>query len=202
MNTIKLLFASLATVGAFSVGASAQEGVTAAATTTTTSTTTEPAAPGTLGPDVGISSQDGITLSGTEIMVTRNGVTEKLTKEIKLENGTRILPNGSVISSSGTSVPLRPSQVLTFDGKVINAPVSGSTSSTGAAAAPAATTTTVTTPAVTATSAPATSTTTSAPATSTTTSATTTTTSAAEASDIAQSEAKKRANAAGEAKTE
>jgi hypothetical protein len=187
MKTIKTLFASLAAAGALSAGLQAQEGVNAAATSTTTTATSEPAAPGALGPDVGISAQDGITLSGSEIMVTRNGVTEKLTKEIKLENGTRILPTGSVVSADGKSVPLRPSQVLTFDGKVIDAPVSGATGSVGATTAPA-TTTTVTTPATTVTTSPAASTSTSA----------TTTTSTTEASDIAQSEAKRRANAAGE----
>lgn len=76
--------------------------------------------------EIGISSRDGISISGAEAMLTRNGVTEKLTKELTLPDGTRVLPNGTVRTPGGAEFALRSSQVLGFDGKLIEAPVASS----------------------------------------------------------------------------
>ena len=157
MNTMKTLFATLASAGLLTTAASAQAaadaatGTTGAQTsTTTTAATTEvriDAAKPT-GDDVGISSRDGITLSGTAVLVTRNGVSEPLQKEIALDNGTRVAPDGTVTPQGAGSFTLRPTQILMFDGRLVNATV-GSTGATttapAATAAPAPATTTTTT---------------------------------------------------------
>lgn len=89
--------------------------------------------------DVGISSQDGIALSGADVLVTRNGLTVKLTKEVELPNGLRVQPDGAVFTRDGSKVTLRPLQILTFDGRFLNVPVRESVAPTST------TTTTMTT---------------------------------------------------------
>lgn len=146
MNTMKTLFATVASAGLLTVAASAQTtaiaepvtGTTAAQTTTTLTNETDNAK--ATGPDVGISSRDGISLSGTAVLVTRNGVTETLQKEISLVNGTRVAPNGTVTPQAGGSFALRSTQILSFEGTLMNtadsskAPVVSGTSATGPAA--------------------------------------------------------------------
>jgi hypothetical protein len=65
---------------------------------------------------------DGITLAGNQAMVTRNGVTAKLNAELKFENGLRVRPNGSMILPNGTETSLKPNQMVTFRGQVVEAP--------------------------------------------------------------------------------
>jgi hypothetical protein len=108
----------------------------APSTTTTVVTPAQPVPP--VSTEVGVSSRDGITVSGTSVLVTRNGVTETLTKELELPNGVRVLPDGTILTRDGGKVSLRPSQVLSFEGKFINSPVLESV-------APAGTSTTTTT---------------------------------------------------------
>jgi hypothetical protein len=77
----------------------------------------------TTGEDVGISARDGITVSGADVMVTRNGRTEKLEAPLKLDGGTIINPDGSVRFADGRKVTLRAEQRLTFDGRLLESPV-------------------------------------------------------------------------------
>jgi hypothetical protein len=72
--------------------------------------------------EVGVSSRDGITVSGGEALITRNGRTEKLTKEFALQNGLRVQPDGRLISKDGSSINLKIDQLLTFDGKIVALP--------------------------------------------------------------------------------
>ncbi len=85
------------------------------ATAVTPSVTVEAASPDTGA--VGISSREGLTMSGAEVLITRNGVTEKLAGELALSNGLRVRPNGTILTADGGTLTLRPGQVLTFDGK-------------------------------------------------------------------------------------
>jgi hypothetical protein len=83
--------------------------------------TADPAAAGN-GVQVGVAKRDGVTVSGDEAFVTRNGATEKLTKELALPSGVIVKPNGMMILPDRTEAPLRASQILTFDGKVSEIP--------------------------------------------------------------------------------
>lgn len=74
------------------------------------------------GEEVGLAAHDGISVSGGEALVTRNGVTERMAKELKLANGTRVQPNGGVTMPDGTQITLKAEQVLTFDGVVRDIP--------------------------------------------------------------------------------
>src|SRR5688500_7871964 len=53
------------------------------------------------GEEVGVSSRDGITISGTDVMVTRNGRTETLEAELSLSGGVRIAPDGTITFPGG-----------------------------------------------------------------------------------------------------
>ena len=73
--------------------------------------------------EVGISSRDGITMSGKDVLVTRNGVTETLTREMELANGVRVMVDGTVVARDGGKLTLGPSQLLNFDGQIVKLPV-------------------------------------------------------------------------------
>ncbi len=66
----------------------------------------------------GEAATDGIRILGTEAWVIRNGASERLTKELRLDNGTRVHPNGSVTLADGKPIVLKANQVLTLDGAV------------------------------------------------------------------------------------
>lgn len=72
--------------------------------------------------EVGSSATDGVSVSGGAALVTRNGSTTKLDKELKLTNGTRVQPDGTITFADGKALVLRGDQVLTFDGTIVVAP--------------------------------------------------------------------------------
>lgn len=72
---------------------------------------------------VGASARDGFTIAGTELYVTRNGVTEKLLKEVTMPTGLRVGPDGSIVLPDGTKTSLRANQILTFDGQLQDAAI-------------------------------------------------------------------------------
>src|SRR5437879_6354880 len=65
---------------------------------------------------LGGSARDGFTLRGTEVVMTRNGVTTKLEHAVVLPNGLRIQANGNVTLRDGSTTALRANQLLTFEG--------------------------------------------------------------------------------------
>ena len=67
-------------------------------------------------PDVGMSGRDGITGTGNNAFITRGGVTQQVTSDVRLESGIRVQPNGTITLANGTRVNLKPGQLLTFDG--------------------------------------------------------------------------------------
>ena len=79
---------------------------------------TEPAAR-----ESGVSARDGITVSGADVFITRNGTTEKITSDMRLSNGVIVHPDGTVILASGKKITLRSAQVLDFRGVLHEAPV-------------------------------------------------------------------------------
>jgi hypothetical protein len=64
----------------------------------------------------GASARDGFTLRGTEVVLTRRGVTSKVDRDLILPNGLRVLANGNIIMRDGSSTSLRPNQLLTLEG--------------------------------------------------------------------------------------
>jgi hypothetical protein len=71
----------------------------------------------------GISSRDGITVSGHDVFITRNGVATKVIAETRLESGIMVRPDGTIRLANGHSIVLRPDQVLDFKGVIHEAPV-------------------------------------------------------------------------------
>jgi len=74
-------------------------------------------------PVVGISSRDGITVSGADVFIARNGVMEKITKQIRLTAGVVVNPDGTFTTKDGQKVTLRENQILGFDGVLRDAPI-------------------------------------------------------------------------------
>lgn len=66
----------------------------------------------------GASVRDGFTLRGTELVMTRNGVTSKVDRDWALSNGARIHANGNITMADGSTTSLRANQILTFAGDV------------------------------------------------------------------------------------
>jgi hypothetical protein len=73
--------------------------------------------------EVGISDRDGITISGADVLITRNGVTEKVKSDVKLPNGVVARADGTVTMSNGSKIALRSDQVLDLHGVLHDAPV-------------------------------------------------------------------------------
>jgi hypothetical protein len=68
----------------------------------------------------GASARDGFTLRGTELIMTRNGVTTKVDREWVLSGGVRVHANGNITMADGSTTSLRPNQILTFAGDIEN----------------------------------------------------------------------------------
>jgi hypothetical protein len=72
--------------------------------------------------EIGLSSRDGITVSGTDVLITRNGVTDKVTTDLKMPNGAVVRPDGRVTLANGKHIVLRPDQLLDLHGVLREAP--------------------------------------------------------------------------------
>jgi hypothetical protein len=73
--------------------------------------------------EVGLSSKDGITVSGTDVLITRNGVTDKVTKDMKMPNGALVRSDGRITLANGQHITLRPDQLLDLNGVLRESPV-------------------------------------------------------------------------------
>ena len=71
----------------------------------------------------GLSSRDGITTSGTDVFITRNGITETVIADVHLPNGVIAKRDGTVVLANGKKVILRSDQVLDLSGVLHDAPV-------------------------------------------------------------------------------
>jgi hypothetical protein len=72
----------------------------------------------------GVSARDGITISGTDVFITRNGATDKVVADLRLPNGTVVKADGTVLLRGGRRVTLRADQVLDLHGVLHESPVS------------------------------------------------------------------------------
>jgi hypothetical protein len=75
------------------------------------------------GAEVGISDHDGISISGTDVLITRNGVTDRVKADVRLPNGVIAKADGTVVMANGDKIILRPDQVLDLKGVLHDAPV-------------------------------------------------------------------------------
>ncbi len=82
---------------------------------------------------VGLAAKDGISVSGTDLLLTRNGVTEKVTADVRLSNGIVAKPDGTVILNNGNRITLRSDQVLDLNGVLRDVPVANSPTLPGTA---------------------------------------------------------------------
>ncbi|MDR3402353.1 MAG: hypothetical protein P4L99_07625 [Chthoniobacter sp.] len=73
--------------------------------------------------DSGISARDGVTISGTDVFITRNGATSKVTTNLQLSNGVIVHPDGTVLLGNGKKITLRANQLLDLHGVLHEAPV-------------------------------------------------------------------------------
>lgn len=71
----------------------------------------------------GVSARDGITVSGADVFITRNGTTDKVVADLRLPNGAVVKPDGTVLLGNGRHVTLRANQVLDLHGVLHEAPV-------------------------------------------------------------------------------
>lgn len=72
------------------------------------------------------SARDGFTRYNTDTLLTRNGVTEKVKREVVLRNGLRVSPDGTAILPDGTKTMIRDNQILTLEGAIEDTPISQS----------------------------------------------------------------------------
>ena len=63
-----------------------------------------------------VSARDGFTRGGTSVLFTRNGISQKVEKEMVLENGLRVRPDGSATLLNGKKISLGNNQILTPQG--------------------------------------------------------------------------------------
>jgi len=75
------------------------------------------------GAEVGRSAKDGITVSGERAFVTRNGKTEALVDRLTLDDGTEVMPDGTIRTKDGRAIALKAEQVLGFNGTITAAPI-------------------------------------------------------------------------------
>ena len=57
------------------------------------------------------------------MLITRNGNSEKLTKELAFPSGATIRPDGTLTGVDGSTMMLRPGQIVSLDGKISAPPV-------------------------------------------------------------------------------
>jgi hypothetical protein len=78
--------------------------------------------PGLIPP--GPSARDGFTRSSTDILYTRRGVTAKVVTPVQLPNGLQVFADGTIRFPDGSRGTLGSNQLLTFDGRVAETPLS------------------------------------------------------------------------------
>lgn len=62
--------------------------------------------------------KDGILLKDGKVLVTQMGRTTPLTQEMSLTNGTKISPNGTIVTSAGVSTQLQEGDLMSLSGRI------------------------------------------------------------------------------------
>ncbi|OUJ76124.1 DUF6799 domain-containing protein [Hymenobacter crusticola] len=69
----------------------------------------------------GATMKDGVTMKEGKVLVTQQGLTNTLTQEMTLTNGTKISPAGSVTMANGSSATLQEGDMLSLSGRLTTA---------------------------------------------------------------------------------
>ena len=109
--TLRILFGSIMTVMALS------------ATTAQAQSSLPPRRPGGVAPRprltaTGVSLKDGLTMQKGRVVLTELGITNPLTADKKLINGTIITPAGMVTGTDGTTTQMYESDMVSLTGRV------------------------------------------------------------------------------------
>ncbi len=75
--------------------------------------------------------KDGILKAQGAIQFMKDGKMNKVNKELKLSEGFVVRPNGQITKPDGSTVTLEEGQMLTLDGRLVQAPPSTGTTQTG-----------------------------------------------------------------------
>lgn len=69
----------------------------------------------------GISIKDGVTMKDGKLLMTQSGITNPVTQEAALVNGTKISPDGTVTMADGTTATLKEGDYLSLSGRLTTA---------------------------------------------------------------------------------
>jgi hypothetical protein len=69
----------------------------------------------------GATMKDGVTIKEGKVLVTQQGLTNSLTQEMTLTNGTKISPTGAVTMANGSTVTLQEGDMLSLSGRLTTA---------------------------------------------------------------------------------
>jgi len=64
-------------------------------------------------------SQDKVFMEGKNMMIIENGIVSALNREIKMNNGTLVYPNGVYVLLNGTKLNFKNGDQMTMDGTLI-----------------------------------------------------------------------------------
>ena len=81
----------------------------------------KPAAPKPRMVSNGATMKDGITMKEGKVLLTQQGLTNPLTQEMALTNGTKISPTGNVTMANGSTVTLKEGDMLSLSGRLTTA---------------------------------------------------------------------------------
>lgn len=69
----------------------------------------------------GASIKDGVTMKEGKVLMTQSGITNPVTQEAALVNGTKIKPDGTVTMADGTATTLKEGDYLSLSGRLTTA---------------------------------------------------------------------------------
>lgn len=69
----------------------------------------------------GVAVKDGVTVKEGKLLMTQSGITNAVTQETSLVNGTKIKPDATVTMPDGTSVTLKEGDYMSLTGRLTTA---------------------------------------------------------------------------------
>ena len=69
----------------------------------------------------GATMKDGVMMKDGKVLLTQQGLTNPLTQDLTLTNGTKVSPTGSVTLASGTTTTLKEGDMMSLSGRITTA---------------------------------------------------------------------------------